>query len=192
MDETCGPTRGFNGHEQGCFATVNRAYTAGYVPSTTAQILDPEKYFENVTIKQVDLPKLMEGNWTQMQTSYGKYYNTYGEYFIEDMLGNWLSGTEAQTVSEGWVGDNFTYYQAGSDSINYLFIWNIQWNSTSTASAFLTAFQTMAKNAQATSEGNNQWLSNSRYLSITANANSNSTFIACSTIQAAVQQSYFI
>ena len=177
-------------HEQGGFVTVNRAYTAGYVPSTTAQILNPEEYFENVTAKQVSLPTPTEGNWTQIQTSYGQYYNTYGEYFIEDLLGNWLPEGQAQTISAGWRGDNFTYYQ-GADNNAYLFTWKIQWNSTGTANAFMTGFQTMAKDNQATNEGSNQWLSNGRYLSITVDTKTNSTFIACSTLQEATQTNYF-
>ena len=178
-------------HEQGGFATVNRAYTAGYVPSTTAQILNPVEYFENVTAKQVSLPTPTGGNWTQMQTSYGQNYNTYGEYFIEDLLGNWLPQSQALTVSDGWTGDNFTYYQNGNDNSSYLFTWNIHWNSSATANAFITAFQSLANDNQALSEGTNQWFSNSRYLSICLNSDENSTFIACSTIQAAVQSSYF-
>ena len=43
-------------HQSGGFPTVNRAYSEGYVPSTTAQILNPELYFENVTANQVSLP----------------------------------------------------------------------------------------------------------------------------------------
>jgi hypothetical protein len=109
----------------GGFSTVNRAYSAGYVPSSTAQILNPELYFENVTAKQVSLPHPTVGSWNQKQTSYGQNYNAYGEYFIEDLLGNWLSETQAQTISAGCAGDNFTYYQNGGNSSSYLFIWNI-------------------------------------------------------------------
>jgi hypothetical protein len=178
-------------HKQEGFATVNRAYTEGYIPSTTAQILNPEEYFENLTAKQVSLPTRTIGNWTQRQTSYGQNYNSYGVYFIEDLLGNWLSQSQAQTISAGWTGDNFTYYQNIGNSSNYLFIWKIQWNSGSLANAFLGAFQNIAKDNQALSEGSNQWLSNSRYVSISLNIKENSTFIACSTIQAATQPSYF-
>jgi hypothetical protein len=178
-------------HQSGGFATVNRAYTAGYVPLSTAQILNPKLYFENVTAKQVSLPAPADGNWTQKQTSYGQNYNTYGEYFIEDLLGSWLPENQAQTISANWAGDNFTYYQDGGNSSNYLFIWNIQWTSSSSADTFLTAFQNIAKDNQALSEGNNQWFSNERYLSISLNATENSTFIACSTVQAAVQSAHF-
>ena len=178
-------------HQSGDFAVVNRAYTAGYVPSSTAQILNPKLYFENVTAKQVSLPAPADGNWTQKQTSYGQNYNTYGEYFIEDLLGSWLPENQAQTISAAWAGDNFTYYQDGGNSSSYLFVWNIQWTSSSSADTFLTAFQNIAKDNQALSEGNNQWFSNERYLSISLNATENSTFIACSTVQAAVQSADF-
>jgi len=177
--------------QSGGFATVNRAYSAGYVPSSTAQILNPDLYFENITAKQVSLPHPTVGSWNQEQTSYGQSYNTYGEYFIEDLLGNWLSETQAQTISAGWAGDNFTYYQNSGNSSSYLFIWKIQWNDSSSANAFLTAFQNIARDNQALSRENNQWYSNERYLSIRLNTDENSTFIACSTFQAAVQSSNF-
>ncbi len=177
-------------HQSGGFPTVNRAYSEGYVPSTTAQILNPELYFENVTANQVSLPNPTDSNWTQEQTSYGQNYNTYGEYFIEDLLGSWVPESEAQTISACWTGDNFTYYQ-GSGNSNYLFIWNIQWSDGFSANAFLRAFQNIAKDNQALSEGNNQWFSNEHYLSISLNVDENKTFIACSTMQAAVQPSHF-
>ena len=177
-------------HKEGGFSAVNQAYTSGYVPNTTAQILNPQLYFDNVGAEKVDLPTPTEGNWTQMQTSYGLKYNTYGEYFIQDLLGNWLPQFQAQAISAGWRGDNFTYYQAGGNS-TYLFTWKIQWNNATAANQFLNAFETMAKDAQATVEGSNQWFSNGRYLSITEDPQTNSTFIACSTLQTAVQPTYF-
>ena len=176
-------------HQQGGFATIDQAYQAGHIPTTTAQILDPEKYFENVTAQPVNLPTPASGNWTQMQTTYGQNYNTYGEYFIQDMLGNWLPQSQAQTVSAGWTGDNFAYYEGGSSI--YLFTWNIRWNSSSAANEFYKAFHDMANDAGATSDGNNQWFSNSKYLSLSLDRSSNSTFIACSTVKAAVEPSYF-
>ena len=176
-------------HSKGGFTTVNQAYEPGYIPSTTAQILNPQEYFDNITAQPVVLPTPQLDNWTQMQTSYGQDYNTYGEYFIQDMLGNWLSQNQTQTASAGWTGDNFTYYQSGNS--NYLFTWNIQWNSSSTANSFLTAFHEMVNDAGASSSGNNLWFANGRYLSINLNSTTNSTFIACSTIQAATEPSYF-
>lgn len=177
-------------YQHGGFTTVDRAYKAGYVPSTTAQIMNPQLYYQNVTAQPVDLPTPV-GGWNQTKTSYGLYYNAYGEYFILDMLSNWLPQSQAQSLSNGWEGDNFTYYQNGDNSSSYLFTWNIQWNSSSTASSFITAFQAMAQDAQATSIGTYQWLSNGRYLSISFGANANQTLIACSTEESAIQPSAF-
>lgn len=90
-------------YQEGGFAAVDQSYKPGYVPSTTAQILDPQKYFANLTAFPVILPTPASNNWNQMQTSYGQDYNTYGEYFIQDMLGNWLPQVQVQNASVGWM-----------------------------------------------------------------------------------------
>ena len=175
-------------YQNGGWATVNQAYQQGYTPSTTEQILYPDKYFANETVQPVQAPALAENNWTIVSNSYNQNSNSYGEYFIQVMLGNHLSTSDAQQAAAGWAGDNFTYYERGGD---YLFTWNIKWDSSCDASEFYVAFHNMANAAGATDQGSCNWLANGRYLSITWNQDQNSTLIAGSDIQAPTQASYF-
>jgi hypothetical protein len=175
-------------YEQGGFAAVDQAYVPGYVPDTTQQILHPDKYFANETAQAVQAPTLAESKWTLVQTGYGQNQNTYGEYFVQVMLANWINQSEAQQAAAGWGGDNFTYYERGSD---YLFTWNIKWDSSCDASEFYAAFNNMMNATGALKENLTDWYANGRYLSISWNQNSNTTLIAVSTDKAAVLSSYF-
>lgn len=175
-------------YQSGGFAVVNRAYQAGYIPSTSAQIMQPALYFASETAQPVQAPTLADNTWALTQATQGNDHNTYGEFFIYEMLQNHINKTEAQMASAGWRGDNFTYYERGND---FLFTWNIKWDSSCDASEFYVAFHDMANAAGATDQGSCNWVSNGRYLSITLNQDTNSTLIACSTVQAATQASNF-
>jgi hypothetical protein len=174
--------------QHGGFATINQAYKSGFVPNTTAQILYPDDYFANQTAQAVPAPTLADITWTLIQTDKGQDHNTYGEYFIQVMLGNWLSKTEAHNASSGWTGDNFTYYEKGND---YLFTWNVKWDNNCDASEFYVAFHDMVNATGATDQGSCYWSSNGRYVMINWDQNTNSTLIAVSTVQNATQASYF-
>ena len=167
-------------YKNGGWATVNQAYQNP--PDTTQQILYPNKYFSNTTAQQVAAPTLAENNWTQKRS------DCYGEYFIQVMLGNWLSKNESVQASAGWSGDNFTYYERDND---FLFTWKIKWESSGDASNFHAAFHNMANSAAATGKDNYHWVATGRYLTITWNQNSNTTLIACSNNQAVTLESYF-
>ena len=175
-------------YDHGGFATINQAYQQGYTPSSTMQILQPDKYFANVTAQGIDAPALAQNSWTLVQSDRGQDHNTYGEYFIQAMLATWINKTTAQQAAAGWSGDNFTYYEHGND---YLFTWNIQWGNNPETTEFFNAFQNMMNATKASEDGSNIWLQNGHYLSIDWNQNTNSTLIAVSTVQNAIQQSYF-
>lgn len=174
-------------YQHGGFATVNQAYVLGYVPEATEQILHPDKYFANESAQKVQAPTLAESNWTLAQTDRGQNHNTYGEYFIQVMLANWVSQDEAQQAAAGWGGDNFTYYERASD---YLFTWNIKWDSSRDASEFYAAFNGMMNATNALKENSTHWYANGRYISVSWNQNLNTTLIAVSTDKAAVLSSY--
>jgi hypothetical protein len=175
-------------YEQNRFTTINQAYEQGFTPSTTAQILHPEKYFMNITEQPVQAPTLAENNWVLAQTDRGQNHNTYGEYFIKAMLATWLNQTAAQNAATGWAGDNFTYYERGND---YLFTWNIKWSSTGDANEFYTTFQSMMDATEASQESTNNWFASGHYLTINWSQNTQTTLIAVSSIQNATQPSYF-
>jgi hypothetical protein len=167
-------------YENGGWKTINNAYQNP--PNTTEQILHPDKYFTNETAQKVNAPKLAEDSWTKINT------NTYGEYFVQVMLKNWLPEEQAKTVSSGWAGDNYTYYERGND---YLFTWNIKWDTSCDASDFYMYFHTMMNATGSVDYGSCNWFSNGRYLSITWNQDQNTTLIAYSPIQAATESTYF-
>lgn len=175
-------------YQQAGFATINQAYKVGYVPDTTAQILHSEKYFANETAQPIQAATPTDNTWTLVQTDRGQNHNTYGEFFIQVMLSNWLPKTEAQNASAGWTGDNFTYFERGND---YLFTWNIKWDSNCDASNFYVTFHNMVNATGTVGDGSCNWFANGRYLTISWNQNTNSTLIAVSTVQNTTQQAYF-
>lgn len=162
-------------YKKGGWTTVNQAY--GNPPTTTEQILHSDKYFTNETAQQATSPTLAENDWTQVRN------DRYGEYFIQVMLGNWLNESEAQKAAAGWAGDNFTYYERGND---YLFAWNIKWDSSCDASEFYVAFNNMLNAAGTEKENCTHWFASGRYLSITWNQDLNSTLVAASSNETAV------
>jgi hypothetical protein len=125
---------------------------------------------------------LVENAWTQIRN------DEFGEYFIRVMLNNWLSGNKSTAAAEGWGGDNMTYYENGND---YLFTWNIVWDSSQNATRFSNAFGDMISATGAMRLNSGPWYANGRYLSIDLNQTRNSTMIACSTVRAAVEPSFF-
>lgn len=165
---------------KGGWAAVYRAYANP--PNTTEQILHPEKYLLNETPHRVAASRPSENDWNQVKN------DAYGEYFVQDMLGNWLPQDTAQSAAAGWNGDNLTLYEGGAQ---YLFTWNIGWDSSNDALEFFRAFHSMMNATGAAKENADQWSANGRYLSIEWNQTSNSTLIAYSTIQTAVEPSYF-
>ena len=175
-------------YEHGGFATINQAYMRGYTPDTTEQIIYPDKYFANETAQPVPAPTLAENNWQLAQTDRGQNHNTYGEHFINIMLANWLNKNTAQQASTGWGGDNFTYYERGSD---FLFTWNIKWDTSCDASEFYIAFFNMMNATGAIGDGSCLWTAYGRHIYIDWNQNLNTTLVAVSTVQSAVQPTYF-
>jgi hypothetical protein len=171
---------------------LNQCYNVSsiYVPSSTAQILHPNKYFAGETAIPTLTPTPQDNSWIIIPSSYGVSSDTYGEYFIYLMLSQWLNESQAQTAATGWGGDSFTYYEKNND---FLFTWNITWGSIQDASEFNKSFIDMVKFTQAKPQGNsdNQWLTNDRYLTLTWNPNTTTTLIICSNNQTATNPSFF-
>ena len=176
--------------ENGNWTRLNLAYEQPYTPSTTEQILHPEKYFANESSKLAPAPTLSDDTWIRIQTNRGQNSESYGEYFIQIMLSNWLkdNNQEAQQAAAGWAADNFTYYEKDN---NYLFTWNIAWDSINDAFEFNQAFIKMMNLTDVLSIESNQWYANGRYLTLTWDQSTASILIVCSTNQSAVQPSFF-
>ncbi len=167
-------------YDRGGWTTVNQAYQNP--PNTTAQIIHPDKYFANETVQQITSPTLAENDWTKIST------DRYGEYFIQVMFANWLSQQDAKNAATGWGGDKLTYYERGNQ---YLFTWNIGWDTPYDACEFFVAFNFMMNSTGAVRDNFCYWHANDRYLSIGWNQATNTVLIACSNNQTATQQSYF-
>lgn len=163
-------------YNNGGWTTVNEAYTNP--PSTTEQIIHPEKYFAHEDAQTVEAPQVTD-DWNLKKT------DRFGEYFILVMLDNWLSSDEAEQAAEGWGGDVMNYYEKDDD---FLFTWNIVWDSKDDAYEFYSSFQDMLYNAAAEKQNCSHWLANGRYISI--QWNEKSTLIISSADEAMVQQQF--
>ena len=161
---------------KGGWAAVNAAYANP--PTTTAQVLDPDKYYANISAQPVASVSGPNKSWVQIRN------DQYGEYFVLNMLSSWLPKNETITSVAGWRGDNFTYYEKGNE---YLFTWNIAWRSAFDASNFSIAFQNVTSAAGSTKGLNGDWGANGRFLSISLDGE-NSTLIVCSNNEAAIEQ----
>jgi len=164
-------------NENGGWEAVEKAYENP--PNTTEQIMHPEKYFAQEDAQPVEAP-LITGEWNLTKSE------RFGEYFILVMLNNWISETEAEQAAEGWGGDNLAYYERGDE---YLFTWNIVWDSRDDAHEFYIAFQKMMYETSAEKENCSYWFANGRYISI--QWNENSTLIISSANETIVQHPFF-
>jgi len=153
---------------------VNQAYKDP--PTTTEQIMHPEKYFTDEDTQEAKEPSIMENGWQKIKDE------RFGEYFILVMLGSWISWNESEKAAEGWGGDDFNYYERGKD---YLLTWNITWDSIEDASEFYISFQEMMNETGAEKE-DQLWQSHGRALSLTLEGTS--TLIVSSTNETTVKK----
>jgi hypothetical protein len=160
-------------YDNGSWDGVNEAYEN--LPSTTEQIIHPEKYFAREDALPVEVSTIT-GDWSLTMT------DCFGEYYILVMLDNWLPIENAELVAEGWGGDVFNYYESGDD---FLFTWDIVWDSNEDANEFYGAFQDMMEQTSADDLTDDCWFANERYLSI--QLNENSTLIRSAADQTLVQ-----
>ncbi len=110
---------------------VNEAYSDP--PSTTEQIMHPEKYLAGERALDVRLSVQMPGMALCVN-------ETLGEFMVFTMLGFHLPEESVGSAAEGWGGDRFYYYQGGED---FLCIWKIAWDTEADCQEFAVAFNTM-------------------------------------------------
>ena len=83
-------------YRRGGWKAVNDLYR--HPPQTTEQLLHPERYFDNESIRTVSLPKNSTGSRVV-------YEDMFGELSWRLFLQHWLNEDEAREAADGWDGD---------------------------------------------------------------------------------------
>lgn len=147
-------------YDENSWRAVNQAYNNP--PNTTEQIIHVEKYLIQENALQIQ-PTSVSESWNLTLTE------SFGEYFILVMLDKWLPIENAELGAEGWGGDLFNYYENDND---FLFTWDILWDTPEDANEFYNTFKEMMNETSAEHLGNDAWQIGERYLSIKFNQNS--------------------
>ncbi len=102
-------------------------------PTTTEQIIHPEKYFVNRD--RPDYPTIPDISDILEQCGYKiTYKNTLGEFFIQILLESELSRQDTVKASSGWDGDRYIVFE--NDNKNRGFIMVSRWDTVNDASEF--------------------------------------------------------
>jgi hypothetical protein len=113
---------------QGGYEAVSKAYA--HPPTSTAQILHPQKYMSNPR----EEPIAVEWTETKVKGEAPLGDNTVGEMGLRILLTEWLDAATGERVAAGWRGDRYLYF-AGGQGI----VWKTIWSSPAQATAFFEA-----------------------------------------------------
>lgn len=165
-------------YDSGSWVGIDEAYLNP--PTTTEQIIHPEKYSAQEQAKPVEAVSVSD-DWALVET------DSFGEYFVYVMLDNWISDDDATEASSGWGGDAFSYYEKDGE---FCFTWNIKWDTEDDAHEFDLAFQDMMYqiSAENHSNCNHIWSANGRYIYF--DPDGDSTLIVSSPDEEMIQQSF--
>jgi hypothetical protein len=121
--EFCAALYGRGGYE-----AVSKAYA--HPPSSTAQILHPEKYLANPPEEPIAV------EWPQLKVlgHDPTADNTVGEMGTRILFTEWLDAATGETAAAGWRGDRYLYYGDGE-----ALIWKTVWGSARDAAEFFDA-----------------------------------------------------
>jgi hypothetical protein len=106
-------------------------------PSSSEQVLHPEKYFANEAPREVsfDEGSLASAGW-EVATS-----TPLGELGVRGLLLKSLSRKEAERAAAGWGGDRAYLFARGARDA--LFVWATAWDSTGDAQEFFRAYNVL-------------------------------------------------
>lgn len=115
------------------WVAINEAF--GAPPTTTEQILHPEKYLAGETGLEVDLPDLTPGLGTgwRLQAS-----NTLGEFLLANHLDTQLSRSDSEDAAEGWGGDRWALYS--DDAAGMLLLLMVEWDAPEELDEFFATY----------------------------------------------------
>lgn len=114
----------------GDYAAVTKAYAAP--PSSTAQILHPQKYLANPREEPIAIV------WPETSVRGEKPIadNCVGEFGLRILFAEWLDATTAERAAAGWRGDRYLYFSGGQ-----ALVWKTVWATAADAAEFFAAQQ---------------------------------------------------
>lgn len=121
--------------EEDGWNTVNAAYDNP--PTTTEQILHPEKYLageDALDVSLTDMSDTLGTGWVE------DWSTTLGEFYLRKMLDTQLSSADAAAGAAGWGGDHLRVYH-DSDSGGLALALKIMWDSDAERDEFATLFE---------------------------------------------------
>lgn len=130
--------------EEGGWNRVDEAYAS--LPSSTEQILHPEKYLNDeqpVSVELREITSSLGGDWTEVDDG------TFGEFQIDVLLGGQEQSAEtAEAAAAGWGGDR---YRIATNQDQTAILWSSIWESSTDAQEFadsLTVYDEQRFDAQ--------------------------------------------
>jgi hypothetical protein len=113
---------------RGGYEAVSKAYQQP--PSSTAQILHPEKFYNEPREEPIAV------TWTDLQVNGQAPIadNVVGEFGVRVLLTEWLDAATAEKAANGWRGDRYLAYEGGQ-----VLLWKTVWASAEEAVEFLEA-----------------------------------------------------
>jgi len=117
-------------YQNGGWSTVNAAFTNP--PSSTEQVLHPERYFSGDAPKRIQLPALNLSGWHSIAE------NTLGELYLRIYLEHRLDFAQAIPAAEGWGGDRYQVY--GDDQGRLALVLQTAWDSPADAREFFATY----------------------------------------------------
>lgn len=121
--EFCAALYGRGGYEE-----ISKAYA--HPPSSTAQILHPEKYLANPPEEPIAV------EWPELKVKGHEPTadNVVGEMGTRILFTEWVDATTGERAATGWRGDRYLYYADGE-----ALVWKTVWASAKDATEFFDA-----------------------------------------------------
>jgi len=119
-------------------------------PASTQQIMHPDLYLHGVTHADVTLPDfftLLPAQWKQLDE------NAMGEFGVQEVLKQFLSAAQAQSLSPAWAGDRYAIFE-NQQTKQDLLIFRLRLDSDADAAHYFDLYGNVleAKDATRTNE----------------------------------------
>lgn len=112
---------------RGGFEAISEAYTE--LPSSSSQILHPEKYLGNV-----EAPLVIEWLEIAVNGAAPTVDNVMGEFAIRQLVAEWAPQLPADQIAAGWRGDRYLSFRMGE-----AMVWQSRWADEREAREFAEA-----------------------------------------------------